>query len=87
MYTSCAPSSIKISKPITKASYSAWLLVHLKDKLKDKVVFITFSEMITILALTDFSVLEPSNLRTQGHLSTSYIPNSTSFSGLIYNEG
>ena len=62
--TSCASSSNKISKPITKASYSALLLVHLKAKLKDRIVFIHFGEMITIPAPTELSVLELSNLRT-----------------------
>ena len=61
--------------------------MHLKAKLKDRVVSIPFGEVITISAPAEFSVLEPSNLRIHGRLSTSYIPNSTSFSGLISNEG
>ena len=84
---SCALSSNKISKLIPKASYSARLLVHLKAKLKVRVVFIPFGEMITIPAPAEFSVLESSNLRTQGHLPASYILNSTSLSSLISNEG
>ena len=87
MCTSCALSSIKISKSVIKASYSALLLVHLKAKLNDRVVFIPFGEMITIPAPMDFSLLEPSNLRIHNRLSDSYIPNSTSFYGWISNEG
>ena len=55
--------------------------------MKDSVVFIPFGEMITIPTPADFFVLEPSNLRIHGRLSTSDIPNFTSFSGWISNEG
>ena len=42
--------------------------------LAKRVVSIPFGEMITIPAPMDFSVLEPSNLRIHGRLSTPWPP-------------
>lgn len=56
--------SLRIFNPITIASYSAWLLVHGKSKLKDMTIFTPVGDIITTPTFVVSSVLDPSNFST-----------------------